>query len=526
MTYKEKNITPNRFSDALFQLIHSFEKAEKRHFKLYINRSSSRTDLRIVQLFDALDKMTEYDEALLLKKMAPVTKTQLANLKNHLYKELLASLRLLKSTDNIDLQLSEHLDYARLLYNKGLKMQSLKMLEKAKTLALASQKINSMAQVLSLEKKIEILHITRSAPGKAGELVKGSLEVSGHIDRVTRLSNLTLLLYQWFVNYGHSRDEEDEKNIRSFFYQHLPADTGAISGFYEQLYLYQAYCWYSFIKQNFLQYYRWCVKWLDLFRTHPHMTVVETGHYIKGMHNLLNAHFDLRNHQLFDKTLHEFELFAQTEEAQRHDNFRIHTSVYLNNARINGHMMKGSFKEALALVPEIEQNLESYALYVDRHRLLVLTYKMAMVHFGAGNYSEAIDYLQRIINGPIDLRLDLQSYARLLHLLAHYELGNFDTMDSFIKSVYRFMARMKNLSVVEEEIFRFMRQSFGVPPKQLTPYLEEFLSRIKHLEKNRFQTRAFAYLDIISWVESKVQQRPMAEVIHRKYLETRKRRYA
>ncbi|MBL7727629.1 MAG: hypothetical protein JNM68_08090, partial [Dinghuibacter sp.] len=142
MTYKEKNITPNRFSDALFQLIHSFEKAEKRHFKLYINRSSSRTDLRIVQLFDALDKMTEYDEALLLKKMAPVTKTQLANLKNHLYKELLASLRLLKSTDNIDLQLSEHLDYARLLYNKGLKMQSLKMLEKAKTLALASQKIN------------------------------------------------------------------------------------------------------------------------------------------------------------------------------------------------------------------------------------------------------------------------------------------------------------------------------------------------------------------------------------------------
>lgn len=515
----------NRFSDALFQLIYSLEKSEKRHFKLYIKRSSSRTDLRIVQLFDALDKMEEYDEALLLKKLAPVTKTQLANLKNHLYKELLASLRLLKSTDNIDLQLSEHLDYARLLYNKGLKLQSLKMLEKAKTLALTNQKINSMAQVLSLEKKIEILHITRSAPDRAGDLAQQSLAVSGHIDRVTRLANLTLLLYEWFVKYGHSRNEEDEKNIKTFFYQNLPADTGAIKGFYEQLYLYQGYCWYSFIKQNFVQYYRWSSKWIDLFSTHPHMREVETGHYIKGMHNLLNAHFDLRNYQLFDKTLKEFEQFAKTEEAQRHDNFRIHTSVYINSARINGHLMRGTFREGLTLVPQVEENLESYAPYVDRHRLLVLTYKMAMLHFGAGNYSEAIDYLQKIINGPVDLRLDLQSYARLLHLLAHYEMGNYDTMESLSKSVYRFMARMKNLTVVEEEIFSFLKNSFGVPPRQLQPYLEDFLSKIKHLEKNRFQTRAFAYLDIISWVESKVHQRPMAGIIHEKFSQGRKRIY-
>ena len=36
---------------------------------------------------------------------------------------------------------------------------------------------------------------------------------------------------------------------------------------------------------------------------------------------------------------------------------------------------------------------------------------------------------------------DLQCYARLLHLMAHYELGNFEIMESLIKSVYRFMAK-------------------------------------------------------------------------------------
>ena len=131
---------PNPFSDTLFQLVHSLEKSEKRHFKLYIKRSSAKEDLKIIRLFDALDKLNEYDEKLLFKALKDVTKTQLANLKTHLYKQLLASLRLLRTNDNIDLKLSEQLDNARLLYNKGLKIQSLNILEKAKEIARANQK--------------------------------------------------------------------------------------------------------------------------------------------------------------------------------------------------------------------------------------------------------------------------------------------------------------------------------------------------------------------------------------------------
>ena len=200
-----------RFSDILFQLVHSLEKSEKRHFKLYIKRSSAKEDLKIIQLFDALDKMKEYDDVSLLKKIPGVTKTQLANLKNHLYKQLLASLRLLKTSDNVDLQLSEHLDNARILYNKGLKIQSLRILEKAKEVARTNQKFNTLVQLLSLEKKIETLHITRSTAEKTLQMAEEAFNISNHIDRVTRLSNLALLLYRWFVLHGHARNKEDEK---------------------------------------------------------------------------------------------------------------------------------------------------------------------------------------------------------------------------------------------------------------------------------------------------------------------------
>ena len=119
---------PNRSTDALFQLIKSLEKSEKRNFKLFVKRNSSSESLKITDLFDALDKMSEYDEALLLKKTKSISKQQLSNIKAHLYKQILSSLRIIKDEDNIDIQLHEQMDHARILYNKGLYLQTLKVL--------------------------------------------------------------------------------------------------------------------------------------------------------------------------------------------------------------------------------------------------------------------------------------------------------------------------------------------------------------------------------------------------------------
>ncbi len=513
-----------RSSDTLFQLIQTLEKAEKRHFKLYIKRSSANADLKIIRLFDAIDKMADYDEKLLMKKIPCETRSQLANLKTHLYKELMASLRLLKTTDNTDLQLSELLDNARILYNKGLKHQSLHLLEKAKELAKANQKFNALVQVVSLEKKIETLHITRSSIERTKNLTDEASDVSSHIDRVTRLSNLALLLYRWYVENGHSRNEEDEKRLKDYFNESFPRDASLINGFYEKLYLCQSYCWYAFIRQDFLMYYRYSQKWIDLFSEHPTMIGVETGHYIKGMHNLLNAHFDLRNYKQFSIALSLFESFAQTPASLIHDNFRIHTSIYINSAKLNQHLMQGSFKEGLALVPNVVEKLEEYMLLVDSHRILVFNYKIASLYFGAGDYSTAIDYLQKIINdNQPGLRNDLQCYTRMMHLLCHYELGNEDIIESLIKSLYRFMSKMKTLTAVEAEIFHFLRYSCKVSARHLQPALETFLQKVKLLENKRFESRTFAYLDIISWVESKVYKKTISEIIREKYMASRRR---
>jgi len=513
----------NRFSDTLFQLIHSLEKSEKRHFKLYIKRSSTKEDLKIVQLFDAMDKLTDYDEKNLLKKLPGIQKPQLSNLKTHLYKQILASLRLLKSADSIDLQLNEMFDYAHILYKKGLFQQSLRMLDRAKETARANQKNNFLLQVIALEKRIETLHITHSMQMRAEQLSAEAREVIGRIDMVARLSNLALLVYSWYIRNGHARNEKDEERIREYLKEQLPANAWQQTGFYERLYLYQSYNWYAFIRQDFLMYYRYSQKWLDLFEEQPLMIRVETGHYIKALHNLLNAHFDLRNHERFAVILRQFEVFSQTDRVRENDNFRIQSFVYITTAKINQVFMRGNFTEGLQMVPGIGEKLAEYDLFIDRHRILVLNYKIAVLYFGAGNYDTCIDYLQRIINDPMDLRNDLQCYARVLHLMAHYELKNFDLMESLTKSVYRFMARRERLTKVEEEMFRFLRTSFQTSRTGLRNEFEKFLEKIKHFEGSRFEARAFAYLDLVSWVESKVYQRPMSDIIAEKYRKSKRR---
>jgi hypothetical protein len=508
---------PNRSADTLFQLIKSLEKSEKRNFKLFVKRNSSGGDLKSLKVFDALDAMKEYDESILLKKNREIKKQQLSNIKAHLYKQILTSLRLISDENNIDIQLHEQMAHARILFNKGLYLQSLRVLDKMKEMARAHHQLTYLQQVLFFEKKIEALFITRSMQNRADQLTQESEHVNERLIVVNELSNLSLQLYSWYIQHGHARNQKDLDGLKEYFEKHLPKDIRKDS-FYEKLYLYQCFTWYAFIRQDFLQYYRYTQKWVDLFDDYPMMLAAETAMYIKGMHNLMGAHFDLLNHEKLKEAIKKFEEFTKHPLVTANENNRILTYVYLYTAKINLCFLQGNFAKGLKLVPFLEKMLKEYGPFLDKHRVLVFYYKIACLYFGSGDNEKAIDYLNRIINEKADLRTDLQCYARLLHLIAHYELGNFDLLEYLIKSVYRYMAKMENLSKVEEEVFVFLRRSFHVGAQALKPEFEKLLETLKRYERNPLETRAFSYLDIISWLESKIHNVNVQDVIREKYL--------
>jgi len=508
---------PNRSADELFQLIKTLEKGEKRHFKLYVNRNGAGDDLKIIQLFDAIDRLESYDEEVILKKNPSIQKQQLSNLKAHLYKQILNSIRLIKNDQHLDIQLHEQLDHARILYNKGLYHQSLKLLQKIKELAKANNQITYWVQALFFEKKIETLHITRSFDDRANQLAEEVDDLNDRLSIVGKLSNLALQLYGWYIKVGHARDEKEVSEIKQFFEEKMPSNAAEFNGFYEKLYFHQSYAWYGFILHDFLTYYKNCQRWVDLFEKEPFMIRIEPQHYIKGMHNLLNAHFMLRNHKRFNADLERFEQFYDSKEGNATMNNHVQTFVYLYLSKINKHFMEGSFSAGLNLVPAIEIKLKEFELQLDRHRTLVFYYKIACLYFGSGDYNSTIEYLNKIIHWKSDLRSDLQCYARLLHLIAHFELGNESIIESLIRSVFRFMSNMQNLGRVEKEIFAFLRNSFRLDPRKLKSEFSNLLMVLTSIQDNPSDSRSFMYLDILSWLESKTNGVPVQEIIKAKY---------
>ncbi|KAA3630792.1 MAG: hypothetical protein DWQ02_17440, partial [Bacteroidetes bacterium] len=193
------------------------------------------------------------------------------------------------------------------------------------------------------------------------------------------------------------------------------------------------------------------------------------------------------------------------------------TFSFLHN--IQKHFMQGTFKEGLALMPELDSFIESDEYNLDDHRVLVFYYLMACMYFGSGDNDNTIHYLNLIINqkNP-DYREDIQCFARILNLIAHYELGNMRLVEYQVKSVYRFLSKMEDLHAVQKEIFRFLRKT---PRIQKSETRDEFLrlkSQLVKLESDPFERRPFLYLDIISWLESKIENKAVGQVIREKFL--------
>ena len=152
----------NQLSDPLFTLIKSLNKAEKRNFTIYVGRLSQGPETKFLALFQMMEKQKKYDEGEIKKKLPIENMTQFANLKRHLFTQILISLRLIHTGKHIDLQIREQLDFARILYARGMYMQSLHLLEKIKSTAVANHQDVLHLEILEFQKLIETRHITRS----------------------------------------------------------------------------------------------------------------------------------------------------------------------------------------------------------------------------------------------------------------------------------------------------------------------------------------------------------------------------
>ena len=502
--------------DNLFVLIKSLTKSEKRQFKLYVGRMGSNEDSKFLSLFNVLDKMLRYQEKIILEK-GIVTKQQLSNLKAHLYKQILISLRMNPVHKNIRILIREQLDFATILYQKGLYKQSLKLLEKAKLLALKHEEKYIAYDIVELEKIIESQYITRSLSNRADHLITEAEYLSRQNNLTTQLSNLSLQLYQRLIKAGYAKNDGEYKEITHFFYKNIPDVELEKLGFREKLWYYKAHVWYGFLTQDFLATYRYAAKWVEMFEENPQMIPLHPVFYLKGNNYLMESLSLIKYPVKFKSVLNLMYQRTESNEFPVNDNLKaLNFQFYFSN-RLNLCFMEGVFEEGVSLVPKIIAGIETFHNQIDPHHVMLFYYKIACLYFGKSDYEKCIFYLDKIIsNKALKMREDLLCFTRVLSLFAHYEAGFDYHLEKQLRETYKFLIKMNDLYAVQKAMIRFVRSLGNIYPHELKAAFQKLYEELKPYENDPYERRSFLYLDILSWLESKIENRPITEIIRQK----------
>jgi len=502
--------------DNLFVLIKSLTKSEKRQFKLYVGRMDSNEDSKFLNLFNLLDKIRKYDEKKIIESNI-VTKQQLSNLKAHLYKQILISLRLNPQHKNVKLHIRGQIDFATILYQKGLYKQSLKILDKVKSYALKYDENTSAYEIVEFEKLIESLYVTRSLTNRTDELVTQTNHLKQLNDVSSSLSNISLQLYEKLIKAGYAKSDSESKEIKTIFDEKIKYYNPENLGFREKLIYYQSWVWYSLLAQDFLSSYKYASKWFDTFNIKSEMIKIHPVYYLKGYNFLLEALSLIKYPSKFKNRLDDMIKVVEDDSFPVNQNLNALIFLYKYNNLFNLHVLEGTFKESIKIIPEVLDGIEKNKNFIDQHHIMLLYYKIACMYFTVDDFDKCIQYTSLIMrNKNIKMREDLQCFTRILNLIAHWEAGLDFNLDKIIKETYNYLDKLNDLHEVQKTILKYLNGLENIYPGEIKGFLRNLYNELKKYEDDPYEKRAFLYLDIISWLESKIDRKPLQNIIKEK----------
>lgn len=508
--------------DPVFDLIRNMTKAEKRNFKLYATRLSGNQDAKFLMLFDCLDSIEEYDESRILSR-CPVKKEQLPNMKAHLYKQLLTSIRLLNVRHSDIMQLREQLDFAHILFDKGLYRQSSRILDKVEEQADELEQYAINLDIVNFQSKLETMNVTKDMISESDKSNKRVASICDMIENNSELSNTTTKIYSLYQQLGYARTQKDLDLIRLYFYPRLEAYAGRERkmSFHERFYFYQASAWYYYIQHDFVKSYRYSRLWVGLFEANPRMKKIMYDDYLRGFSQILEGLYLMRKYRHFVESFGYFEREFEEIKGLNNNAYFVGQRIQYTN-RIHKCFIEGEFKEGLKLVGDIEDFIGRYSEHLGVHSRMLLYYKTACLYFGDDNYEKCMEYLARITSTKDpQIRRDLQCFARILNLIASYESGLDYSLDYQIRSVYSFLVKMNDMHSVQKEMLGFLKKLNGIYAEDLKSELEILYERLRPYENHPYERRTFYYLDILSWLESKITGRSVCNVIRDKFFRLR-----
>lgn len=485
--------------DGLFELVNSLTKGEKRMIRSRIQNNIKGDVSAYLTLFDVYAAEKTYDKKRLKSIIDEKNLNQLAMLKSRLYKLILGTIRTNYIGNKKSYEVRELVDFSDILIEKKLFDAGRKLLQKAQKIA---SKYDFLQELIIIHDKLRTVSLLiNDLDAMKHSIDVQSIESEKTIKRLSlwqQYSNLVYSCkYNLIRNFRFSM-EYDANQIAEIRRKLEELEDPAIEDLTSKRLKNEIWA-FLYLAEN-----RWdesihCRRVvLEILNEDVHKIQDEPLEWLYQV-KMLIASLSLANRA--DELKEEIDRFEGTLAKLKFpkSNMQLEQTVQstIFMIRLNDFIVREQFSEAVEYLPTIFSTLKNRMDRLDFNNQQVLYYNITLVYFGNGELRNALKWVNKIIHQEYEnTRVDVQLYARFLNIIVHFELKNYQLVESLVPAAVRYAKKVKEMSQFEQHFVDFAAKRMIGPVKKLA--FQEFVVGLGTLEDRSFEE----YFWFEKWGES------------------------
>ena len=491
-----------KHSDKLYKLIKSLSTAEKRYFKVVANKKGDSNNKYIV-LFDAIDAQESFDDLTLMElvyKEEQIKSRKYSELKGYLYDVILKSLQSYDERSSVFNRISNIMSNVDVLFKRGHMQLCKEELRKAKKLASLYEDFTTLYEILKWEKWIAHTMIDVDfLQSELERIAKEESEYIGQLNLLSKYRNLFLELYLKIKSGGKVEDVQhivDSKLLQQESFNSHRA----------HVICYRAKALLAYMQKHQDGFQNYSRELIRIMESKPHFLKVEVSEYISALHNYCVSCGSKRD---YDELYLANEKMLDIVPLNMDDKIKIHRQY--KQVYFSWCIKTGEFEKAKESLPDHFKKIATFKTKIfDDHQFY---FHYAYIHFGCGDYDEALYYLNNWLNLPNTIdNPNLQMLSRVFNLILHFELGNTILLESLIKSTYRFLKKGNHLQEIERAFLSFINSLTKAQNKKVQlQCFQKFKHQLLSISNNS-EARISSF-DLMAWVDSKLLNMAFGDIV-------------
>jgi hypothetical protein len=483
-------------SDALYELIHSLSKSEKRYFKLFCTRESSGGNY--LRLFNAIEKQKQYDEPAIKKAFRTETFVrQLHVTKNYLRQLILKSLRNYHAHISKDAELKDVLRNIEILYNKELYRQCSAELRKADSIARKHELLTGSVEIETWRRKL-----AQTFQPHGYTIFKETLVAQrAAIDALSGTND------HWHLAVNVSSgmfNQQGNVAVRNVSLK----NAGKAQTLEAKALHFNTQYLLDLQNNDHLAAESRLTELITLLEEHPERIAEEPGLYVSSINNLLSFLVFQKRHDegflLIQKAKSVYEKWKITASNRT----LLKQILRTYNIELEIYRASKSWQHGSGFIIRTEEFIENNEHKIPKDYLVSFWFQLASIHFMRKQFGRSLEWVGRILNTRYKgVRTDLQVQAQILNLMIHLEQQNLMVLRYFADSLRRYIKKANYVYPYIEVLLKFIIKIANLP---LLEYKQAFLELKKSLfpeeKENLIPEQHRNYIDYHEWIIGKVGQ--------------------